>query len=118
MVENDPDFQWSNAWWRKILLGFVGSSALALGGVAALVTGKAFAVGWTGRKRGWGFVLVEGPAAQAMAVAYLGFALAAFAYGYSRNHRVLNPYADGLLAVGLLIALAGMGQCLWLQFPW
>jgi hypothetical protein len=112
MVEDDPDFRWSNAWWAKMGFGIAAPAAFALAGVAALILGKAYAVGWLGRRLS--FLAVEGFPARLMAGAYLGTALALFAAYYARSDRRWNPFADLLLGIGLLVVLVGLGWCAWL----
>jgi hypothetical protein len=107
MIDDSPDMKWSTPWWGRLIFGIVLPPILALCAVVSFVLKSSFAVGFLRRKIC--FVPVDGFQAELMAIGYLGLALSLFAYGYARFDARLSAWHEYLLAIGLIIALIGLG---------
>lgn len=108
-IDDTPEVKWSNAWWYQWTVGIFGPVFLIGFSIYGLHTGRAYAVA-RGFYTLW-FVPVRGFQATLMSLSYLAWALAAFAHGYARYHKVLACYYELLLAAGLVPAAILMSWC-------
>lgn len=108
-MDDTPEVKWSNAWWGWLLLGLITPPILACCALVSFWKGSAYAIGLL--KSEIKFVPVLGFQADLMALAYLGAAIAAFAYGYARHSPRLSQRYEGILLAGLVICAVGVAGC-------
>ncbi|CAN5534462.1 hypothetical protein BH09VER1_BH09VER1_23470 [soil metagenome] len=107
MIDDTPEVRWSNAWWCWLFVGIILPIVFLGLIVVGMIRQEGYAIGLS--RSHSTFEVVYGFGARLMWIAYGGAALAAFGYGFARNHPQLDVVADPLRAIGLLAAAVCIG---------